>query len=153
MRHLPKRTFRKPRDWMYQGRENDPIYQMDPEPREDGVCPECEDQPNDMHLPDPMVHYGIVASGNQVIKNEVQRDNLREQLGACCVEMEAFGLMNNFPCLVIRGISDYADGRKSDKWQCYAALAAAACAKELLIELPSVEVNKTPVIRQQLEKS
>ena len=152
VRHFPKRTFRKPKDWVYQGRENDPMYEMDPGPREDGLCPECEATPNS-RFPDPEIHHGIIASGNHVMKNEEQRDKLREQLGACCVEMEAFGLMNNFPCLVIRGISDYADGRKNDKWQCYASLTASAYAKELLLELPSVEVENTPIIRTQLEKS
>jgi hypothetical protein len=67
--------------------------------------------------------------------------------------MEAFGLMNHFPCLVIRGISDYADGHKNDKWRCYAALTAAAYAKELLLALPSVEVKETPKLSQQMEKS
>lgn len=152
VKHIPARTFRKPKDWTYQGLENDPMYEGDPGPREVGVCHECEAQPN-LQSPDPEVHYGIIASGNYVLKNQEQRDKLRDQLGACCVEMEAFGLLNNFPCLVIRGISDYADGRKNDKWQCYAALTAAAYTKELLLELPSVEVKDTPKMSQQLEKS
>jgi nucleoside phosphorylase len=46
--------------------------------------------------------------------------------------MEAAGLMNDFPCIVIRGICDYADSHKNDTWQKYAAIAAAAYAKELL---------------------
>jgi nucleoside phosphorylase len=156
VKHLPE-TFSDPKTWKYQGRENDPIYKEDLEPRQDGVCPECKQleieqaQPKP-HAPDPKVHYGIIASGNQVIKNREQRDKLRDQLEACCVEMEAFGLMNNFPCLVIRGISDYADGRKNDKWQPYAALTAAAYAKELLLQLSSVQVEDTPKMGEQLEK-
>jgi nucleoside phosphorylase len=66
--------------------------------------------------------------------------------------MEAFGLMNNFPCLVIRGISDYADGHKDDTWQAYAALTAAAYAKELLLELSSFEVKDTLTMRIQFDK-
>jgi nucleoside phosphorylase len=31
-----------------------------------------------------------------------------------CIEMEAAGLMDWFPCLVIRGIYDYADLYKND---------------------------------------
>ena len=49
-----------------------------------------------------------------------------------CVELEATGLLNDFPCLVIRGICDYADSRKEKSWQGYAAAVAAAYAKELL---------------------
>jgi nucleoside phosphorylase len=138
-----------PEIWKYQGRENDPIYEKDLEPRQDGLCPECMAQPKP-HAPDPKVHYGVIASGNQVIKNREQRDKLRDQLEACCVEMEAFGLMNSFPCLIIRGISDYADGCKDDKWQPYAALTAAAYGKELLLQLSSVQ--DTPKMNEQLEK-
>ncbi|KAK5996456.1 Serine/threonine-protein phosphatase 6 regulatory ankyrin repeat subunit B-like protein [Cladobotryum mycophilum] len=80
------------------------------------------------------IHYGIVASGNQVIKDAVFRDNLNSTLGGkiLCVEMEAAGLMNNFPCLVIRGICDYADSHKNKAWQEHAAAVAAGFAKELL---------------------
>lgn len=81
---------------------------------------------------DPEIHYGIIASGNQVIKSAQARDHLRQTCGALCVEMEAAGLMNDFPCLVIRGICDYADSHKNDVWHEYAAATAAAYAKELL---------------------
>ncbi|KAL5362033.1 hypothetical protein BJX96DRAFT_185764 [Aspergillus floccosus] len=62
------------------------------------------------------VHYGLIASGNQVIKDAGFRDSLDESLGGnvLCVEMEAAGIMNDFPCLVIRGICDYADSQKND---------------------------------------
>jgi nucleoside phosphorylase len=48
--------------------------------------------------------------------------------------MEAAGLLNDFPSIVIRGISDYEDEckSKSEAWQEYAATVAAAYAKELL---------------------
>ncbi|CAN9403213.1 unnamed protein product [Alternaria alternata] len=46
--------------------------------------------------------------------------------GVLCFEMEAAGLMNSFPCLVIRGICDYADSHKNKRWQPYAAATAAA---------------------------
>jgi len=67
------------------------------------------------------------------------RDQLRKDLGVLCVEMEAAGLMDEFPCLVIRGICDYADSRKNKKWQPYAAATAAGYAKELLSILPAQE--------------
>ena len=57
--------------------------------------------------------------------------------------MEAAGLMNSFPCLVIRGICDYADSHRNDRWQAYAAGAAAAYAKELLSVIPPAEVVKS----------
>ncbi|RFU76641.1 hypothetical protein TARUN_5581 [Trichoderma arundinaceum] len=80
------------------------------------------------------VHYGLIASGNKVIKDALYRDKLNSALGGdvLCFEMEAAGLMNNFPCLVIRGICDYCDSHKNKAWQEYAAAVAAAFAKELL---------------------
>ena len=57
-----------------------------------------------------------------------------------CVEMEAAGLMDEFPCLVIRGICDYADSHKDKRWQPYAAAVAAEYAKELLSIIPAQEV-------------
>ena len=85
-----------------------------------------------------MVHYGTIASGNQVIRDGVTRDRLSSELGGVlCFEMEAAGLMNSFPCLVIRGICDYADSHKNKRWQPYAAATAAACAKEVLSVIPA----------------
>lgn len=85
---------------------------------------------------DPVVHYGTIASGNQVIKNGVIRDQLAADYSVLCVEMEAAGLMNIFPCVVIRGICDYADSHKGRRWKTYAAATASAYAKELLRFIP-----------------
>jgi nucleoside phosphorylase len=91
------------------------------------------------------VHYGTIASGNQVMKDAAERDRISGELGGVlCFEMEAAGLMNSFPCLVIRGISDYADTHKNYQWQAYGAGTAAAYAKELLSVIPAAEVMNTP---------
>ncbi|KAL7815164.1 hypothetical protein V8C26DRAFT_429541 [Trichoderma gracile] len=85
------------------------------------------------------VHHGTIASGNQVMRDGVARDKLSGELGGVlCFEMEAAGLMNRFPCLVIRGICDYADSHKNASWQPYAALTAAAYARELLSVVPAI---------------
>lgn len=81
---------------------------------------------------DPVIHYGLIASGNQLMKDALIRDRLAEEKDVLCFEMEAAGLMNHFPCLVIRGICDYSDTHKNKEWQGYAAMAAAAYAKDLL---------------------
>ncbi|KAK6522822.1 hypothetical protein TWF281_002254 [Arthrobotrys megalospora] len=86
----------------------------------------------------PYMHYGTIASANQVMKDGRKRDVISAQTGALCFEMEAAGLTNDFPCLVIRGISDYSDGHKNKSWQPYASLVAALYAKELLYLIPEV---------------
>jgi nucleoside phosphorylase len=94
-----------------------------------------------------VVHYGTIASGNQVIRDAAKRNRVSLELGGVlCFEMEAAGLMNSFPCLVIRGICDYADSHKNKKWQAYAAGAAAAYAKEVLSVIPMTEVVKSRTI-------
>ncbi|KAL9572119.1 hypothetical protein ACKAV7_003836 [Fusarium commune] len=87
----------------------------------------------------PFIHYGTIASGNQVMKDSIQRDSIAKQLNAICFDMEAAGLMDICPCLSIRGICDYSDSHKNDEWQEYAAATAAACARELLEQLPPAE--------------
>jgi nucleoside phosphorylase len=95
----------------------------------------------------PVVHYGTIASGNQVMRDGATRDQISSEFGeVLCFEMEAAGLMNSFPCLVIRGICDYADSHKNKRWQPYAAGAAAAYAKELLLVIPAADVVKTQTV-------
>jgi nucleoside phosphorylase len=80
----------------------------------------------------PQIHYGLIASGNQVMKNAQVRDHLGALYSILCFEMEAAGVLNTVPCLVIRGICDYADSHKNNIWQEYASATAAAYAKLLL---------------------
>jgi hypothetical protein len=58
--------------------------------------------------------------------------------------------MNNFPCLVIRGICDYSDSHKNKTWQLYAALTAAAYAKELLSVIPPADVAKARTVEDTI---
>ncbi|KAJ1328888.1 ankyrin repeat domain-containing protein 50 [Microdochium nivale] len=83
----------------------------------------------------PSIHYGLIASANQLMKDALLRDKFANEKGVLCFEMEAAGLMNQFPFLVIRGICDYSDTHKNKEWQGYAAMAAAAYAKDLLCRI------------------
>jgi nucleoside phosphorylase len=91
---------------------------------------------------EPRVHYGLIASGNQVMKRGQTRDQLAEEHSIICFEMGAAGLMNQLPCLVIRGICDYSDSHANNQWQSYAALTAAAYAKVLLSAAPLSHIKK-----------
>lgn len=91
----------------------------------------------------PYIHYGTIGSANKVVKNAAERDALKQvDLNIICVEMEAAGLMDSFPCLVIRGICDYADSHKNKQWQPYAAATAAGYMKELLSIIAPQDVVK-----------
>ncbi|KAF3917689.1 hypothetical protein AA313_de0209527 [Arthrobotrys entomopaga] len=85
---------------------------------------------------EPVIHYGLIASGNQVMKHGRTRERLSREKNILCFEMEAAGIVDELPTLVIRGICDYCDSHKNKIWQPYAAIAAAAFAKELVLQLP-----------------
>ncbi|KAK8257740.1 pfs domain-containing protein [Phyllosticta capitalensis] len=148
-------------DCQYQGTENDRLFKPSYDHQSGADCADCNSDECtariDRQDPSvPSIHYGLIASGGRVIKNAVERDELaawlEEDTGARCLcfEMEAAGLMNSFPCLVIRGISDYADSHKNDAWQPYAAMTAAAYAKELLEALDVKGVEETPPATQKV---
>lgn len=131
--------------YMHPGSGKDLLYCSNVEGhKEHETCMQCDNGLISRELREdqsPEVHYGIIVSGNELMKNVVERDRLRREFGAKCIEMEAAGLMNDFPCIVIRGICDYADSHKNDVWQEYAAVTAAAYAKELLSVVRPVEVG------------
>jgi ankyrin repeat protein/nucleoside phosphorylase len=114
------------------------------------TCIDCD--PNELQprgarpSDEPRIHYGVIASGNRVMKDGKTRDDIAQRLSALCFEMEAAGIMDILQCLPIRGICDYSDSHKNKEWQDYAAAVAAAYARELLEGLPpsSRTLDRTP---------
>ncbi|KXH54068.1 hypothetical protein CNYM01_13980 [Colletotrichum nymphaeae SA-01] len=88
-----------------------------------------------------VVHRGTIASGELVVKTAELRDTLAQRYGLLCFEMEAAGALADFPCMVVRGISDYCDSHKNDQWHGYAAAVAAAYARQLFFHMPINEVQ------------
>ena len=126
--------------YAYRGNAEDLLFLADYEHQDrKDTCHICDRGKLVNRLPrdtKPKIHYGPIASANQVMKHAATRDRLANELGIICFEMEAAGLMDNFPCLVIRGISDYSDSHNHYPWQNYAAATAAAYSKELLLAIP-----------------
>ncbi|KAL2812483.1 WD40-repeat-containing domain protein [Aspergillus granulosus] len=138
-----RRNFRRP--------DSDRLFQIqyDHHPDAatcDGCLAEWEVERDEREDHEPRPHYGVIASGNAVIKNGKIREQLQKETCALCFEMEAAGLMQDFPCIVIRGICDYADSHKNKQWQGYAALVAAAYAKELLGHVPRAPLSQESLI-------
>jgi nucleoside phosphorylase len=135
--------------YVYQGFANDRLFEATYNHVLGANCRNCnrgrQIQREERDSTEPEIHYGTIASGNMLIKDAATRDMIEQEMGEECIcfEMEAAGLMNNFPCLVIRGICDYADSHKNDQWQRYAAAVAAAFAKEFLGYVPSGDLQNT----------
>ena len=111
----------KPRNgpgYSYQGTNYDRLFQPDYEHiNSKRDCSECDSAKEvdrqERSDQDPYIHYGTIASSNQVIKDARKRDLISKN--CLCFETEAAGLMNNFPYLVIRGICDYSDTHKNNR--------------------------------------
>lgn len=80
----------------------------------------------------PMVHIGPIASGDTIMKNGMDRDKIARDEGVIAFEMEGAGIWEEVPCIIVKGVCDYADSHKSKRWQNFAAATAAAAAKALL---------------------
>jgi nucleoside phosphorylase len=148
--HLDQMFAKYPRmveKFGHQGIENDELFHADYSHSGGDNCDRCDrarvvrrtlERKDDR----PRVHYGSIASGDAVVKDAGTRDRIAQDEGILCFEMEAAGLMDTFPCVVVRGVCDYADSHKNKRWQAYAAATAACFTKELLRELDPQGVEK-----------
>ncbi|KAH0547678.1 hypothetical protein FGG08_000167 [Glutinoglossum americanum] len=88
--------------------------------------------------PIPAIYFGLVASGDTVMKSGEHRDKIAVAQNVIAFEMEGAGVRDTLPCVfVIKGVCDYADSHKNKKWQRYAASTGAACMKAFLEEWTS----------------
>ncbi|KEQ82510.1 purine and uridine phosphorylase, partial [Aureobasidium pullulans EXF-150] len=86
----------------------------------------------DAENPPPLVHIGIVGSADTVMKSGEHRDHIAQRDNIIAFEMEGAGVWDNLPCVIIKGVCDYADSHKNKRWQGYAAATAASAAKSFL---------------------
>lgn len=82
--------------------------------------------------PQPAVYVGAVASGDNGIKSAGERDRVTRESGVIAFETEGAGVWDELPCIVVKGVCDYADSHRQKEWQNYAAAAAAAASKAIL---------------------
>ena len=144
-RYISETVKREPFTFAHPGPEQDVLFDADYDhttaKSEENSCNHCD--PNKVRrrpprgTQNPKVHYGLVASGSQLLYHGATRDKLAREHGILCFETEAAGLTDVTHCLAIRGICDYADSHRSKLWHGYAAAAAAAYAKEILLLIPT----------------
>ena len=70
----------------------------------------------------PRIVEGVIVTGEVFVANVAQREELRKNLNASAVEMEGAAVVQtcryfNVPCLVVRSITDRADGEASVSYQ------------------------------------
>ncbi|KAK5994846.1 hypothetical protein PT974_03232 [Cladobotryum mycophilum] len=138
----------------YRRPSEDRLYNADYEHKGGKSCIDCDvdeliERPPRKSRRAFMIHYGIIASANSVMGDVKERDRYAHdpEMNVLCFETEAGGLMNNFPCLVIRGICSYSDSHRNGEWHNYAALTAAAYARELLLVLKPQKITR-PLVQE-----
>ncbi|KAH8812294.1 hypothetical protein F5884DRAFT_855596 [Xylogone sp. PMI_703] len=146
------------RKFMYPGTENDILYYANYDHKKGDNCSSCDrmmtQTRQERETNEPVIHYGLIGSGNQVIKDGRTREQLRQKHDILCFEMEAAGMMDTLDCLVIRGICDYADSHKNKRWQGYASIVAAAYAKDLILSIRNIgsTTPQTPTENKQWQE-
>ncbi|KAH8690644.1 nucleoside phosphorylase domain-containing protein [Talaromyces proteolyticus] len=101
----------------------------------------------DTEQPEPRIHIGTIGSANSMMKFGEMRDQLSRSEGIVCFEMEGAGVWDNLPCVVVKGVSNYADGHVNKMWQSYAAAAAASCTKAFLEYWPTTANENRTIYR------
>ncbi|KAG5764859.1 hypothetical protein H9Q72_007037 [Fusarium xylarioides] len=80
----------------------------------------------------PTIHFGPMASGDTVMVSAGHRDRIAASENIIAFEMEGAGIWQELPCIIVKGVSDFADCEKTKEWQDYAAAMAAATSKAIL---------------------
>lgn len=87
------------------------------------------------------VHLGPIVSGASVVEDpEIVNKIMCQHRNVIGVEMEAYGVLEALNCIgdyapkgiIIKSVSDYANPKKNDKWQKYAAYTSSAFAFKLI---------------------
>ncbi|KAF4441424.1 transcription factor [Fusarium acutatum] len=99
----------------------------------------------------PEIFLGRFGSANKPVRDGVYRDELAEKYSLDAFDMEAAGIWDELPTLIIKGISGYADSHSNKAWKDFASATAASVARAILGRYPSgnnVEIS-IPLITQQ----
>lgn len=126
------------------------------------TCGKCESSGELKHkkreVPGPKVYVGATVLLKTAVKTADMRDKIvellkKEDIDPMCFDTDNFGLPTGFPSLLIKGICDYSDDHRYGRWQKFAALSAAAFARELLGFVSVTDVERLPRIRELLTQA
>lgn len=92
----------------------------------------------------PRIVEGVIATGDVFMSDAARRDEIRGSVGASAVEMEGAAMVQacrqfSVPCLVIRSITDRADGQATTSYKQFIAAAsdnAARLVAAIIARLP-----------------
>lgn len=90
--------------WEHPGQARDILFPADYQhPTGVSTCKQCDVRraikrhPRFREDNAPVIHYGVITTGSEVMRHAPTRNQIRDRHGAICLDMEAAGLMNNLP--------------------------------------------------------
>ncbi|KAH8129977.1 WD40 repeat-like protein [Trichoderma asperelloides] len=173
-RHASQKKMRKPVKYEYLGVLNDRLFQSSYLHRHQVLLPYrcCEEVPchsshtlscaelgcEDEHLVQRQrlkeqaqefrIFIGRFGSGDTVLRSGTYRDRIAQRHGLLAFEMEGAGIWDGLPCIIVKGVSNYADGHwdADSNWQHFAAATAAATARALIERYPKTDRPYPPLV-------
>lgn len=105
------------------------------------------EQALDVELTDHAVHAGRVCTGDTFVQDAVVRDKIRRDLDGDCVEMEGAAVgqvctLNSVAFLLVRALSDRADGSSDEDFEAFFQEAARSSAQIVLQLLADWDANR-----------
>ncbi|TGY61654.1 5'-methylthioadenosine/adenosylhomocysteine nucleosidase [Muricaecibacterium torontonense] len=97
--------------------------------------------------PSVHVYSGTVASGERFVASVEDRKRIHELFDGLCAEMEGAALaqvawLNDIPFVVLRAMSDKADGSGAESYQAFEDGAASTMAHALMAALPTIAAQR-----------
>lgn len=86
----------------------------------------------------PEIFIGCVASGDTVMNSGEERDRIAKQINRNIIAFDigGAGVWDEMPCIIVKGICDYGDGHRNQRWRPFAAATAASVLKAMLGRYP-----------------
>ncbi|KAM0521217.1 hypothetical protein ACHAPE_002692 [Trichoderma viride] len=97
----------------------------------------------------PAIYIGAVASGDTIMKSGEDRDGIAKKEGVIAFEMGGAGAWEDLPCIVVKGICDYADCHKNKLWRDFAAATAASFSKAILEQYIQTDRSRVRLVEDQ----
>ncbi|KAL7956343.1 hypothetical protein V8C34DRAFT_326371 [Trichoderma compactum] len=126
---------------------------------EDAVCEESRDSACDvrkrLEMNRASKQQGFCEESqtpNRVLKSGKHRDEIAKHYGVIAFETEAAGVWDELPCIIVKGISNYADGHGNKHWQDFAAATAACVVKALTERYTKTDKTFRTQIEQQMKE-
>lgn len=100
----------------------------------------------------PSIFIGRFGSSDKMLKSGEHRDRIAKHYGVLAFEMEGAGVWDELPCIIVKGVCNYADSHNNRPWQNFAAATAAAVAKSLVERYTKTDKPTIIQVKQQIEE-